>query len=99
MIKDGDIQFPFANVIRIFPEHFKEMNTGERSYMTEDELNYQRTPESFAACVGVGPRACERWRQKGYVNAKMADQIAITNGLHPSTIWPNEWQEYLDRVE
>lgn len=89
-------KFPFANVELMFPDHFDTRD--DNHVRSQESMDYDRSPASFAACIGVTPAGLLRMRQRGWVSASWADKIAVANGMHPSSIWPAEWREHLDNV-
>ena len=95
-----DIQFPFINIERVFPEHFDTLPGQTVRDRGVEQSSYDRSPASFAECVSlVHPltlRGLLKMRDRGWVTPTWADRIAVANRLHPTAIWPEEWLHYLE---
>ena len=47
--------------------------------------------EAFARVLGVPRRSVERWIDRQGVPFDRADGLAVSLGLHPMSIWGDEW--------
>lgn len=92
------MRFPWAPVEQAFPEHFEPKGDEFNQNKSMEDRLYERSRDSFAACVGVELRTVSKWQSRGYVNVWWADRIAVNNGLHPSSIWPEEWLDHMNEV-
>jgi hypothetical protein len=66
--------------------------TALRQTRPDDEPN----DYAIAVFLGVSHGAVNRWRTTGRIPWMSADVAAVALGLHPMSIWPEEWME-LDR--
>lgn len=53
---------------------------------------------SQAEAAAIHPRHFDRIVDKGVMSLDLADRAACSIGSHPMSIWPDEWQTYLDRA-
>lgn len=53
---------------------------------------------AFASIIGVSPGAVKRWRESGRVPWTSADVAAVALGMHPMSIWPEEWMALDARI-
>lgn len=72
-----------------------EVLSSRYHYLCNDE---GRLPSKTAArLVGSPPSCIRRWRSNGKVSAHVGDRLATRIGLHPMSVWPQEWDAYLNR--
>ena len=66
-----------------------------RVWRPESETQLQSgTVGKVAAVLGVDRRTVQSWADRGLVAAS-ADRAASQLGVHPASIWPDEWDAVL----
>lgn len=56
-----------------------------------------KVPSKTAARLIGCPSSCvRRWRKTGRLMPATADKLATRLGVHPITLWPDEWQRHLN---
>lgn len=89
MRRPEEVIFPIENLEILFP------TSKYQAKVRPDARQNRVTNRDMAGRCGVTGNAVQAWRNRG-LRYRTADAVACHLGVHPSAIWPDEWQEVLD---
>lgn len=91
-----EIRFPFEALKAQFPEYFQDDAAIDKP--GREQLSELPCRARFADRLGVTRHVLGSWEDKGSLQAASADRAAVALGMHPMSIWPEEWWAYLERA-